>query len=162
VLRKVGPLEDEEQAMIRLHPEIGAAMLAGIDTWDDVRSIIRHHHERFDGTGYPDGLAGTDIPIGARIVALADAVDVMQSGRPYAPARPHEQILDILKRERGSQFDPEMVDAFLAVTGESAAHANGIGPHEPQLSAAQDGPAGAAISEWLLREAGVVRRTPAS
>jgi len=163
VLRKVGPLEDEEQAMIRLHPEIGAAMLAGIDTWDDVRSIIRHHHERFDGTGYPDGLAGADIPIGARIVALADAVDVMQSGRPYAPARPHEQILDILKRERGSQFDPEMVDAFLAVTGENAAaHATGSGSHEPQLNAAGGGPGGAVISEWLLREAGVVRRTPAS
>lgn len=162
VLRKVGPLEDEEQAMIRLHPEIGAAMLAGIDTWDDVRSIIRHHHERFDGCGYPDGLVGADIPVGARIVAVADAVDVMQSGRPYAPARTYDEILDVLSRERGSQFDPEIVDAYLAVTGDNGVtHADGAWPAGTQLSAALDAPAGTGIAEWLTREVGVVRRTSA-
>ncbi|HWW08736.1 MAG TPA: HD domain-containing phosphohydrolase, partial [Candidatus Acidoferrales bacterium] len=113
----------------------GAAMLAGIDTWDDVRSIIRHHHERFDGCGYPDGLAGADIPMGARIVAVADAVDVMQSGRPYAPARTYDQILDVLSRERGSQFDPEIVDAYLAVTGDNGVtHADAAWPAGAQLS----------------------------
>src|ERR1700736_2384316 len=162
VLRKVGPLEAEEQAMIRLHPEVGAAMLTGIDTWDDVRGIIRHHHERFDGTGYPGGLAGTDIPVGARIVAVADAVDVMQSGRPYAPARSHDEILDVLSRERGSQFDPQMVDAFLAVTGDTGvAPGNGAWPAEARTSTAAHGSPAGAISDWLTHEAGIVRRTPA-
>jgi len=121
ILRKPGPLTQEERTAIRLHAEVGAVMLEGIDTWDDVRAVIRHHHERFDGRGYPAGLAGERIPIGARIVGVVDAYDVMRTGRPYAAARPMDAIHDELCRERGRQFDPDMVDALLEVTADAAA-----------------------------------------
>ncbi|MBV8195395.1 MAG: response regulator [Candidatus Dormibacteraeota bacterium] len=115
VLHKATSLTDEEFAIIRLHPEVGAMILESIDTWDDVRSIVRHHHERFDGTGYPNRLRGEAIPLGARIVAVVDAFDVMRVGRPYAPARSESQIHDELERGRGTQFDPAMVAALLEV-----------------------------------------------
>jgi putative nucleotidyltransferase with HDIG domain len=114
LLRKPGPLTDEERDVMRLHPEIGAAILDDIDTWDDVRLIVRHHHERWDGAGYPLGLQSADIPLGARIVSVVDAYDVMTSGRPYSPARPAERVLEVLLAERGAQFDPDAVDAFVA------------------------------------------------
>ena len=88
LLRKPGPLTAAERQLMQLHPEIGAAILEDIDTWEDVRLIVRHHHEHWNGAGYPLGLAGTDIPLGARIVSVVDAYDVMSEGRPYAPARP--------------------------------------------------------------------------
>jgi putative two-component system response regulator len=115
LLRKPGKLTSAEFAVMRLHPEVGAMILENIDTWQDVQRIVRHHHERFDGGGYPDSLRGAEIPVGARIVAVVDAFDVMRSGRPYAPARPHDEILAELHRERGAQFDPEMVDAFVSI-----------------------------------------------
>ncbi|MFN2581889.1 MAG: HD domain-containing phosphohydrolase [Candidatus Dormibacteria bacterium] len=115
VLHKPGPLSARERDVMRLHPEVGAMILETIDTWQDVRLVVRHHHERFDGGGYPDGLRGNDIPLGARIVAVVDAFDVMRTGRPYAPARPAPQIHEELERERGKQFDPDMVDALLNV-----------------------------------------------
>jgi putative two-component system response regulator len=114
VLRKAGPLTMEERAMMRLHPEIGAAILEDIDTWEDVRIIVRHHHEHWNGAGYPHGLRSTDIPVGARIVSVVDAFDVMIAGRPYAPARPLEQAIEELIAERGRQFDPDAVDALVA------------------------------------------------
>jgi putative nucleotidyltransferase with HDIG domain len=118
LLRKPGALSREEQDVMRRHPEIGAKLLEDIDTWVDVRLIIRHHHERYDGAGYPDGVAGQAIPLGARIVAAVDAFDVMRNGRPYAAAKPYEAILAELRRERGSQFDPDVVDALLGVVSE--------------------------------------------
>jgi cyclic di-GMP phosphodiesterase len=115
LLRKPERLTPEETGIMRRHPILGAAILEGIDTWTDVRLIVRHHHERFDGDGYPDGLRGESIPLGARLVAVVDAFDVMRSGRPYSPPRSVDHILGELHRERGRQFDPEMVDALLAV-----------------------------------------------
>ncbi len=115
LLRKPEALTAEERLVVRTHPEVGAAILADIDTWEDVRLIVRHHHEHWSGRGYPDGLAGEVIPLGARIVSVVDAFDVMRTGRPYQPARSIDWILDELGRERGGQFDPEMVDALLAV-----------------------------------------------
>jgi len=115
LLRKPGPLTDEEFEVLRLHPEVGALILENIDTWEDVRLIVRHHHERFDGSGYPDRLGRMAIPIGARIVSVVDAFDVMRTGRPYAPPKTDEQIFAELRRERGKQFDPEMVDALLDI-----------------------------------------------
>jgi putative two-component system response regulator len=115
LLRKSGPLTEEERDVIRLHPDIGAAILDDIDTWDDVRLIVRHHHERWDGSGYPLGLCSTDIPVGARIVSVVDAFDVMTMGRSYAPARPAERALDEIIAARGRQFDPDVVDALRAV-----------------------------------------------
>jgi putative two-component system response regulator len=116
VLRKPAALTPEEMELVRRHPEIGATILQDIHTWEDVRLIVRHHHERFDGGGYPDGLRATQIPLGARIVGVVDAFDVMRSGRPYARPKGPEEIAAELRRERGRQFDPEILDAFLAVT----------------------------------------------
>jgi putative nucleotidyltransferase with HDIG domain len=115
LLRKPGALTDEERAIMRTHPEVGAGILADIDTWEDVRLIVRHHHEHFSGGGYPDGLRYAEIPLGARIVSVVDAFDVMRTGRPYQAARSTEWSLDELRRESGRQFDPEIVRALIAV-----------------------------------------------
>ncbi|MGH7722971.1 MAG: HD-GYP domain-containing protein [Candidatus Dormibacteria bacterium] len=117
LLRKAGPLTSEEREVMQLHPDIGAAILEDIDTWEDVRLIVRHHHERWDGAGYPLGLRARDIPLGARIVGVVDAFDVMTEGRAYAAPQPLESVVDELLRERGRQFDPEAVEAFLATLG---------------------------------------------
>jgi HD-GYP domain-containing protein (c-di-GMP phosphodiesterase class II) len=85
------------------------------------RRLIRHHHERWDGKGYPDGLAGEDIPLGARIIAVADSYDAMTSDRPYRKALPHDVAMIELQRGAGSQFDPAVVHAFVA--RERQAHA---------------------------------------
>ncbi len=114
LLRKPGPLTPEERAVMQLHPEIGARILEDIDTWEDVRLIVRHHHERWDGAGYPLGLTSTGIPLGARIVSVVDAFDVMSEGRPYAAARPVESVIAELISRRARQFDPDAVDAFVA------------------------------------------------
>ena len=116
LLHRPSALTPEEREIMRIHPVAGAMILESIDTWEDVRLIVRHHHERYDGQGYPDGLRGERIPLGARIVAVVDAFDVMRSGRPYSPARSPEHIRDELARGTGTQFDPDVVDALLAVT----------------------------------------------
>lgn len=113
LLRKPGPLTADEREVMQLHPEIGAAILEDIDTWQDVRLIVRHHHERWDGGGYPLGLSASNVPLGARIVGVVDAFDVMTQGRPYAPARTVAVAVEELGRERGRQFDGEIVDAFI-------------------------------------------------
>jgi putative two-component system response regulator len=116
LLRKPSGLEPDEMAIMRRHPEIGASILESIDAWEPVRLIVRHHHEMYDGTGYPDGLAGNAIPLGARIVAVADAFDVMREGRPYSAAKPITDIIRELRTLRGRQFDPDCVDAFLSTS----------------------------------------------
>ena len=117
LLRKAGPLTHGEREVMQLHPEIGARILEDIDTWEDVRLIVRHHHEHWDGAGYPLGLTSTDIPLGARIVSVVDAFDVMTEGRPYAAARPVESVLQELVALRGRQFDPDAVNALVASLG---------------------------------------------
>ncbi|HEX4578364.1 MAG TPA: HD domain-containing phosphohydrolase [Candidatus Dormibacteraeota bacterium] len=113
LLRKAGPLTPAERQVMQLHPEIGAAILEDIDTWQDVRMIVRHHHEHWNGAGYPLGLQGAGIPLGARIVSVVDAFDVMVEGRPYQAARPLDVVAGELLRQRGVQFDGDVVDAFL-------------------------------------------------
>jgi putative nucleotidyltransferase with HDIG domain len=113
LLRKPGRLTPEEFEVMKLHPQIGAAILEDVDTWEDVRMIVRHHHEHWNGAGYPHGLQGLGIPLGARIVSVADAYDVMTVGRPYAPARSVDEAIDELVRCRGVQFDGEIVEAFV-------------------------------------------------
>ena len=113
VLLKNGSLTDEERTLMRTHPLIGDRLLDPLDFLPDVRAIVRHHHERWDGTGYPDGLAGERIPLGARIVGVADAVEAMSAPRPYrAPLGAHA-IVDELRRERGAQWDVHAVDVVL-------------------------------------------------
>lgn len=115
ILRKPGPLDRREYAAVRKHPQIGCRLLRG---WLGMRSVldaVRHHHERWDGLGYPKGLRGDRIPKLARIVAIADAYDAMTSDRPYRAAMGREQAFVELKRTSGTHFDPSMVPAFLAL-----------------------------------------------
>jgi HD superfamily phosphohydrolase YqeK len=113
ILNKPGKLTDEEFAAVKLHPVHGAELVAGIGD-PELTAIVRHHHERLDGRGYPDCLHGQDIPLGARIIAVADTFDAITSTRAYRGAAKHKTALDILKKEAGSQLDPAAVQAFLS------------------------------------------------
>jgi putative two-component system response regulator len=118
ILLKPGRLTDEEMAEMRRHSEIGAAILEVHDAMADIAQIVRHHHERWDGRGYPDRIAGLDIPLGGRIIAVADAFSAMTTDRIYRPALPVDRAWTELRAHRGSQFDPEIVDAFERVVDE--------------------------------------------
>jgi putative two-component system response regulator len=113
VLSKPGDLTDGERAEMQRHPGIGDGILRPLRLGSIVGPIVRGHHERWDGNGYPDGLKGEAIPKGARIVAVVDAHDAMTHDRPYRPALSTDEARDELLRSRGTQFDPEIVDAFL-------------------------------------------------
>jgi putative nucleotidyltransferase with HDIG domain len=119
ILLKNGPLTDEERQEVNLHPAAGAELAGQFSMYGAGADIIRHHHERWDGGGYPDRLAGEAIPLGARIIAVADVYDAMTSDRPYRRALSHEVAVSELIRGRGTQFDAKAVDAFLAVGCES-------------------------------------------
>jgi HD domain len=112
VLNKAGKLTSAEFEMVKRHAEEGAVIVACVGD-GELSAIVRHHHERFDGTGYPSGLRGEQIPLGARIVAVADAFDAMTSVRPYRLAVPHKQAVEEIVAASGSQLDPAVVRAFL-------------------------------------------------
>jgi putative nucleotidyltransferase with HDIG domain len=112
VLMKPGPLDDEEWQAMRQHPLVACAILDGVDLSPTVLSMVRHHHENLDGTGYPDHLAGDELPVAARIARVADAFDAMTSDRPYREALTLGAARSELRRNRGTQFCPEIVDAF--------------------------------------------------
>ena len=118
ILNKPGPLTDAERREMEKHTIAGERILRPIEFLRDVLPIVRHEHERWDGQGYPDGLAGEEIPIGARIVLACDAYDAMTSDRPYRPALPAEVARQELVRNAGSQFDPRVVEALLEVLAE--------------------------------------------
>jgi HD-GYP domain-containing protein (c-di-GMP phosphodiesterase class II) len=121
-LHKPGALTPEERLDMERHPVIGAQILQPLSLYQDALSIVRHHHERWDGRGYPDSLAGEQIPLGARILTVADSFDVMTSDRPYRRAMSVDRALAEIERGRGAQFDPIVVDAFLtAMRGYPAA-----------------------------------------
>ncbi|WP_345441467.1 HD-GYP domain-containing protein [Actinoallomurus vinaceus] len=113
VLQKPGRLTEEETAAVQLHPMRGEEIVRGIDFLDEALGGIMHHHERLDGTGYPMGLAGEEIPEFARIIAVADTFDAMTSSRSYRPGMPIQSAIEELRRGAGTQFDPALVDAFL-------------------------------------------------
>lgn len=108
VLRKAGPLDGDEVLHIRQHPSIGVQILSPFLEDRTALGVVRHHHERWDGAGYPDGLAGEEIPLGARIVAIADTFDAMTTARPYRGARTPEQAVAEIQQEAGRQFDPTL------------------------------------------------------
>jgi HD-GYP domain-containing protein (c-di-GMP phosphodiesterase class II) len=114
VLLKPGSLTPEEWVTMRSHCEIGYRMLAGFSFLRGALPIVLHHHERFDGGGYPFGLGGDEIPFGARVFAVADAYDAMTSDRPYRRALSHEVAFDELLRGSGTQFDPAVVGTFVS------------------------------------------------
>lgn len=115
ILLKPGRLTDEEYEKIKEHPVIGADIISKLGLWDREMEIIRHHHERFDGTGYPDGLAGDEIPKLARIMSVADCYDAMASDRSYRKKMEKNKVLNIIQKNSGTQFDPVVVDAFLRI-----------------------------------------------
>jgi putative nucleotidyltransferase with HDIG domain len=115
ILNKPGPLTDDERRVMETHPIAGEEILAPVPFLARVRRIVRHDHERWDGTGYPDGLRGPQIPIGARIVFVVDAFHAMTSDRPYRKAMPDEEAKAEMLRHAGTQFDPAVVEAFLRV-----------------------------------------------
>lgn len=112
ILNNPGRLTDREYAIVKLHAGDGADMLAAVGD-PEITTMVRHHHERIDGHGYPDGLAGSNIPLGARIIAVADTFDAITSSRAYRSAGTHKKALDILSQQAGSQLDGAVVSAFL-------------------------------------------------
>ena len=113
ILKKPGKLTDQERAQMQEHTTAGETILGQNPFFAHARQIARHHHEDWDGGGYPDALAGDDIPQGARIVHLVDVFDALRSERVYKKAWPDSRVLDLLRQERGKQFDPDVVDAFI-------------------------------------------------
>ena len=118
ILAKRGPLTPIEMEVMRSHSSIGAEIVRRISALAGTADAIRHHHERWDGTGYPDGLAGERIPLEARIVAAADAYSAMTSDRVYHTAREFEQAIDELRAKSGSQFDPAIVEELIRTLNE--------------------------------------------
>ncbi len=115
VLNKPGRLTEEEYEHVKKHAVLGEEIVKPIIEDKDITESIRHHHERFDGKGYPDGLTGDKIPLGGRIIALADAFDAMTSDRPYRKAYSKEEAIEMVEENAGTQFDPEMAAEFLKV-----------------------------------------------
>jgi putative two-component system response regulator len=119
VLLKPGPLTVDERKEVNRHPDVGADLVRGLHTLDDVRPLIRHHHERWDGSGYPDGLRGEAIPLGARIMAVVDVYDALRTARPYKAPLSLAETLDILRCEADAgAWDSHIVTTFVTVLRE--------------------------------------------
>jgi HD domain len=115
ILDKPSSLSDGEWQAIGEHPRIGQVILEQASSLREAIPVVLHHHERYNGGGYPHGLRGNEIPLGARIVAVADAYHAMIHDRPYKPAQTHQEALDELRRHAGAQFDPDVVDLFCSI-----------------------------------------------
>lgn len=126
ILSKPGPLDAHEVAQVRRHPEAGARLVAPIPTARAALPCVLYHHERWDGRGYPTGLAGTEIPPAARLLAVVDAYDAMTSARPYRPPVSDEDALAEVGRCAGTQFDPEVSRAFAEVWKQRAAATHAV------------------------------------
>jgi ribonuclease P protein subunit RPR2 len=118
LLTKPGPLTDDERDRLREHPLIGAGMLESIPQAASALACVLYHHERWDGYGYPDGLAGEGIPLAARVFAIADTLDALTTDRPYRAAASFEQARAVIADEAGSQFDPDVARTFAAIPDE--------------------------------------------
>jgi putative nucleotidyltransferase with HDIG domain len=119
ILFKPGPLTEEERALMVKHPEVGSEILRHIDFLDEAKVVVRHHHERWDGTGYPDRLGGEAIPVQARIFAVADTLDAITTDRPYRAAAAWSHARQVIRGEAGAQFDPAIVAAYDSVPDEA-------------------------------------------
>jgi putative nucleotidyltransferase with HDIG domain len=121
ILFKPGPLTPEERALMIKHPQIGSEILRHIDFLDDAKVVVLHHHERWDGQGYPDGLSGEAIPLQARVFAVADTLDALTTDRPYRPACGWAEARQAIRAEAGAQFDPAIVAAYETLPDEAFA-----------------------------------------
>ncbi len=115
IFKKNGPLTQEERKEVEKHPLVGASIMSYLKGYDDVAKIIKYHHEYYDGSGYPDGLKGDEIPIASRIVHIIDVYDSLGSNRPYRPAMASDEIFSILEKGRSTMFDPAVLDIFFEV-----------------------------------------------
>jgi putative nucleotidyltransferase with HDIG domain len=115
ILRKPGPLTEAEWSIMKQHPIIGAEIIDPVRSLSEVAPLIRAHQEKYDGSGYPDGLVGEAIPLGARILAVVDAYSAITDDRVYRQARSHAEAVEELRRCAGTQFDPQVVEVFLAL-----------------------------------------------
>ncbi len=115
ILQKDSKLTDDEYSQIKQHPNIGVHILSNASIFKDILPMVEHHHEKYDGTGYPSRLAGNDIPYLARITSIADSFDAMTSKRSYRDSLPMEKVISEFERCRGTQFDPELDDLFLDI-----------------------------------------------
>jgi putative two-component system response regulator len=120
ILQKPGPLTDQELIVVQDHPAIGEKICRPLRSANTLLTVIRHHQERYDGLGYPDGMSGEEIPVEARIVSVCDAYDAMTSPRPYRPPMPREEAMETLKSEAGKQWDPVVVEEFLKMIEEDS------------------------------------------
>jgi putative nucleotidyltransferase with HDIG domain len=134
LLQKPGPLTTHEYDQVKQHSTLGADMLAAIAYPGPLALIVRHHHERWDGSGYPDGLTGEAIPLGARVLAVVDCYDALTSERPYRRALSHERAIHVLQEGAGRTHDPAMVEAFLPLVQrlQGGKH-KGLAPRFPAL-----------------------------
>jgi ribonuclease P protein subunit RPR2 len=115
ILYKPSALTGEERALMARHPLIGAEIVDGIEFLEEATRVVRSHHERWDGSGYPDGLVGEQIPVAARVFAVADVYDALSTDRPYRPASPIPEARRMISAESGSHFDPHVVEAFESI-----------------------------------------------
>jgi excisionase family DNA binding protein len=133
ILGKPGKLTDQETYFIRQHPEMGEKIVGGVEFLTETKPFIRHHHERFDGMGYPDGLSGENIPLEARIIFIAEAFDSVLSDSSYHQGRDLKEALAEMERGAGTQFDPNILRTFIENVGKNSL--NGLGSPEEPISA---------------------------
>jgi putative nucleotidyltransferase with HDIG domain len=139
VLLCQGRLDEGQMSIIRKHPLLGVRVMECMEFLEQEIPAVRYHHERYDGKGYPEGISGSSIPLTARILAIADTFDAMTSPRSYRDARPVDECLKEIARERGGQFDPDVVEAFLAVAqrlGDKLTEVPGLDQTEVRLQGA--------------------------
>ena len=134
VLFKPGKLTEEETAQAQKHPEYGWAILQSVPGFERASLLVLHHHERYDGKGYPAGLAGEETPLGSRIVAVVDAYDAMISDRAYRKGLPHEEAVRRLKADSGTQFDPNVTPLFISMTNQTKEAAAGFDEEIPSFT----------------------------
>ncbi|HLJ60999.1 MAG TPA: diguanylate cyclase [bacterium] len=161
ILRKPGPLTEDEWNVMRKHPAIGEEILRPVDRMSPVAALVRHHQERWDGSGYPDGLRGDAIPLGARIVAVGDAYSAMMDDRAYRKGRTREGALDDLRRGAGTQFDPQVVEVFCRVVQQDIPFGDTPRPASVRSSDTAVRPAVQAIARSLTQARQAGRAMPA-
>ena len=154
ILHKPAALTEEEWQIMRRHPEIGALMVEEVEYLAEARRIILHHHERWDGRGYPLGLRGTQISLGARAFSIADTVDAITQDRPYRRGRSFDEAREELLKCRGTQFDPEAVDAFLSLPEEALSEIAAIRARVGLDLLVSSKPAAVSVTEAILVAAG--------